>query len=85
MISLGKKLLEAAKESDSPLAKMIVDGKYKSNPQEAEAKKGLKSFKKRNKKRSKGRFQKPGPRNKQPKVVEVAKSKPEKVETKPSS
>ncbi|HWP48853.1 MAG TPA: hypothetical protein VNM22_16990 [Candidatus Limnocylindrales bacterium] len=85
MKSLGKKLLEAAKESDSPLAKMIVDGKYRSNPEEAEAKKGPKSFKKRNKKRSKGRFQKPGSTNKQPKGVEVAESKPEKVKTQPPS
>jgi hypothetical protein len=85
MISLGKKLLEAARESDSPLAKMIVDGKYKSKLEEVEAKKGPKFFKKRNKKRSKGRFQKPGSTNKQPKGVEVAESKPEKVETQPQS
>jgi hypothetical protein len=85
MKSLGKKLLEAAKESDSPLAKMIVAGKYKPSPEAAEAKKGPKSFKKRNKKHQKGRFQKPEPKNKQSKVVEVAESKPEKVETPPQS
>jgi len=74
MKSLGKKLLEAAKESDSPLAKMIVDGKYKTQKEASDSRNPLKPSKKRNRKRRNKSFRKPTPKDHRP---EVAEAKPQ--------
>lgn len=76
MKSLGKKLLEAAKESDSALAKMIVDGNYKTgtDKERSETRKKPKFSKKHKRNRGQRRFHKPNPT-----------SKPEVVEAKPES
>lgn len=76
MKGLGKKLLEAAKESNSTLAKMIVDGKYKTDTskEKAETKRKPKFSKKHKKSWNQKRF----PKSKSvdtPEVIEV-KSKP---------
>jgi hypothetical protein len=81
MRSLGKKLLEAAKESDTTLAKMIVDGKYKPAQEEPETKRTPGYSKKPNRRRNRARFQKK-PRSTRPGGAEI---KSESVEARPES